>query len=73
MVTLVPGMYQNFYVCSAAVKKSCIGRRCTIHNLATVAGKWLMGAHHCGVSFKVQMTEAAEECVSTDNEFSDVE
>jgi hypothetical protein len=39
----------------------------------TVAGKWLTGARHRGVGFKVQMTEAAEECVSTDNDYSDVE
>jgi hypothetical protein len=66
-------MKHNFHVCSAAVKKSRVGRRCTIHSLATVAGKWLTGARHRGVGFKEQMTEAAEECVSTDNDYSDVE
>lgn len=30
-----------------------MGRRCTAYRLAAVAGKWLTGARHRGVGFRV--------------------
>jgi hypothetical protein len=36
-----------------AVQKCKEGRRCSAYRLAAVAGKWLTGARHRGVGFRV--------------------
>jgi hypothetical protein len=36
-----------------AVQKCNVGRRCTTYRLAAVAGRWLTGARHRGVGFRV--------------------
>ena len=49
-----------------------------MHGLAAVAGKWLAGARHRGVGYRVQPCEAGESCEAVDEsqyaeEYSDVE